>query len=211
MKWLLLLLLVLPCVFGATIEGSVYDFGLENVANAIVRINTTPEQMKVASDGTYSFEVGYGTYHLTAEAKELLSEENITVRDEGVYILDIIMLPILDESLLEELPVVDVEASENFFEERPAFAWVLWLIVFLFIIALVIAFAKKDKKTEVVDEQLQKVLTFINKEGGRTTQKDIRKAFPVSEAKISLILHDLEEKGLIKRMKKGRGNIVIRQ
>ena len=40
-------------------------------------------------------------------------------------------------------------------------------------------------------------------------QKDIRKNFPSSEAKISLILTELEEKGIIKKIKRGRGNIIV--
>ena len=41
------------------------------------------------------------------------------------------------------------------------------------------------------------------------TQKDIRKSIPFSEAKVSLILADLEHTGKIEKIKKGRGNIII--
>ncbi|MBS3149146.1 hypothetical protein J4455_00425 [Candidatus Woesearchaeota archaeon] len=41
------------------------------------------------------------------------------------------------------------------------------------------------------------------------TQKDIRKELKISEAKVSLILTQLESEGRIKKIKKGRGNIVI--
>ena len=43
----------------------------------------------------------------------------------------------------------------------------------------------------------------------RTTQKEIRKIIPLSEAKISLMITDLESRDLIKKVKKGRGNIII--
>ena len=39
--------------------------------------------------------------------------------------------------------------------------------------------------------------------------KDIRKAFGLSEAKASLIITELEHKNLVKRIKKGRGNVII--
>ncbi|MBI2136250.1 hypothetical protein HYU06_04205 [Candidatus Woesearchaeota archaeon] len=62
-------------------------------------------------------------------------------------------------------------------------------------------------QTEDADAKM--VLEFIKAGGGRTTQKDIRKSFPSSEAKISLILTDLEAQGKIRKIKKGRGNVVV--
>lgn len=59
------------------------------------------------------------------------------------------------------------------------------------------------------DADAKMVLEFIKAGGGRTTQKDIRKNFPSSEAKISLILTDLEAQGKIRKIKKGRGNVVV--
>lgn len=56
---------------------------------------------------------------------------------------------------------------------------------------------------------LDALMSFIRKEDGRTTQKDIRKQFPLSEAKISLMIAELEDKGLIKKIKQGRGNIIV--
>jgi len=59
------------------------------------------------------------------------------------------------------------------------------------------------------DKYVDDVLKVIDEEKGRTTQKDIRKKIPLSEAKISLIISELEEKGIVKKIKKGRGNIII--
>lgn len=61
--------------------------------------------------------------------------------------------------------------------------------------------------TEDADSKM--LLEFIRSQDGRTTQKDIRKSFPSSEAKISLILTDLESQGKIRKIKKGRGNVVV--
>jgi len=52
-------------------------------------------------------------------------------------------------------------------------------------------------------------MDIIKKEDGRTTQKEIRKQLPLSEAKVSLIITELEEKGVVKKIKKGRGNVII--
>ncbi|MBD3260043.1 hypothetical protein GF371_05465 [Candidatus Woesearchaeota archaeon] len=70
--------------------------------------------------------------------------------------------------------------------------------------------AKKQEKESKTEDDADKILSFIKQEGGRTTQLDIRKRYPsYSEAKISLIIADLEEQGKIKKIKKGRGNIII--
>ncbi|MEK6827817.1 MAG: hypothetical protein AABX78_00550, partial [Nanoarchaeota archaeon] len=59
------------------------------------------------------------------------------------------------------------------------------------------------------DNDLEHLIKIIKKEDGRTTQKDIRKQIPLSEAKISLMIAELEHKGIIEKIKKGRGNIII--
>ena len=53
------------------------------------------------------------------------------------------------------------------------------------------------------------ILKILIQEGGRTTQKGIRKQIQLSEAKISLMIAELEHKGIIEKIKKGRGNIII--
>ena len=71
--------------------------------------------------------------------------------------------------------------------------------------------AKKWQKEEsqAEDDGLKQITDIVKKEGGRATQKDIRKQIPLSEAKISLMIAELEHKGIIEKIKKGRGNILI--
>lgn len=70
--------------------------------------------------------------------------------------------------------------------------------------------SKKKSLYEGVDStDLQNVIDFISKEGGRTTQKELRKHIPLSEAKISLMISELEHKKVVQKIKKGRGNIII--
>ena len=225
MKWFwVVFLAIIPSVVGVTIHGSVYDFGLNTLPNAIVEINSTPSQLIVASNGTYSFAVLPGTYTLKARHTKSDSdiEENISALTEGSYVLDLILLPSVgnEEALLKEQP--DVPLVEDIIQEKPATSWLVWVVVFALLAYLLYKVSRKAPKVvqkivhrEVVKEvavaeELQKVLEFIEKEGGRTTQKDIRKQFPYSEAKISLMIDELEAKGLIKKVKKGRGNIIIK-
>ncbi len=60
-----------------------------------------------------------------------------------------------------------------------------------------------------LDSYERNIIELLSQNDGRTTQKEIRKQFPLSEAKISLIISDLERKKLIKKIKKGRGNIIL--
>jgi len=63
------------------------------------------------------------------------------------------------------------------------------------------------KKPAKLSKEERQVLEIIQREH-RLTQKELRKKLPWSEAKVSLIVADLEERGLIKKLKKGRGNIL---
>ena len=56
---------------------------------------------------------------------------------------------------------------------------------------------------------LHEVLGVIRGHKGRITQKDLRSRLEYSEVKVSLILSELEKRGLIKKLKNGRENIVI--
>lgn len=216
---------MLPSVLGVTIHGTVYDFGLSRLPDSVIEINSTPRQQVVAKDGSYSFSVPTGTYSLKVRHEKSDSEvvENISATVEGDYVLDLILLPLLggDEELVMEEP----EIMGEFVTEKPAVHWLLWVVVFVVLGYLVFKISRKpariiekiiqkevvmEVKEVAVVEELQKVLEFIEKEGGRTTQKDIRKNFPYSEAKISLMIDDLEAKGLVKKVKKGRGNIIIK-
>jgi uncharacterized membrane protein len=58
-------------------------------------------------------------------------------------------------------------------------------------------------------EDLGEVIRIIEKNGGRITRLELRKALPYSEAKVSLMVSDLESRGIVKKIKKGRGNIII--
>ncbi|MCD4821931.1 MAG: hypothetical protein K8R11_07660 [Methanococcoides sp.] len=61
----------------------------------------------------------------------------------------------------------------------------------------------------VLPDDLQEVLDIVIANGGRITQKDLRGKLRYSEAKVSLIVSDLENRGLVDKFKKGRGNIII--
>nr|QNO43791.1 hypothetical protein BPLLOOKG_00017 [Methanosarcinales archaeon ANME-2c ERB4]QNO50599.1 hypothetical protein EGELPFMD_00019 [Methanosarcinales archaeon ANME-2c ERB4] len=71
-----------------------------------------------------------------------------------------------------------------------------------------------EMKSRVSDESdlpsdLKDVLRVIRDGGGRITQKELRARLKYSEAKVSLMITDLEARGMVKKVKKGRGNVII--
>ncbi len=71
------------------------------------------------------------------------------------------------------------------------------------------AVAPKTTETSALPEDLNDLYNLIMKKGGRVTQKEVRGEMKCSEAKVSLMLDDLEDRGYIKKIKKGRSNIII--
>jgi uncharacterized membrane protein len=57
-------------------------------------------------------------------------------------------------------------------------------------------------------DDLKEILNLIRANGNRITQRELRKKSPYSESKVSLMLSDLEERGLVEKFKRGRGNII---
>ncbi len=184
----------------ATIEGGLYDLSLKNLKNVIVEINTFPKQRVIAVNGYYKFEsVPLGNYTIFAytKDKELTAKEEITILQEGSYRVDLFLLP--------EIPIKEEKSYSRL-------AWIIGLIVVAFLIAMFVKRKKQKPKQEEktkLKEDLQELIKLIKKLGSRTTQKELVKQTGLSEAKISLMLTELEDLGKIKRIKKGRTNIIV--
>lgn len=213
----LFLVLLAGSAFGAVIHGSIYDLDLNPVNQAVVEISTTPRQVMVSVNGTYRFSALPGNYAITARHArlEMSASENISISQEGDYVLDLILFPEfnVEEELLNE--TLDVAVYEEP-AVIPAWLYVLAVLAAIAVAASILLKKKKKMPEEEVQEKkptpkadLEQVLEFVRKEGGRTTQKDLRRAIPYSEAKISLMIAELEHQGKIKKIKKGRGNIII--
>lgn len=207
MRYLLLLLLCLAPVSAATLSGVTYDLELERLNNVIVGIDTQPMQRVVAHNGTYSFEVPQGNYVLSARqlSRDLVVQVPIEIGKEGSFVLDLVLAPRMEElpSLDEPvLPVPDVE------EPLP---WWPFLLALLAALAAGLWWYFRKPVKVVPSDDAQQVLGIIRKEK-RLTQRELRDLLPtMSEAKVSLIVSELEHDGKIRKIKKGRGNILIAQ
>lgn len=198
MRYLPLILILLITTANAdTIYGKIYSWELEPI-DALVIIRDGVEQRIVSTNGSYNFEVEPGNYTIIARSGELIAIENVTVK--GNVRFDLILFP--EFELPEEVP-------EMPFEEKDFSLPAIFLSLFgiLAIYALKRRYAKKQE--DILPEDLKMVIEVIKENGGRITQKELRKKLGFSEAKMSLVIADLERRGLIEKIKKGRGNVIF--
>lgn len=262
----LLTVLVTPTVFGATIKGTIYDYSLKEAQDVIITIDSVPPQKYISKEGSYEFTIDFGEYLLEAKRYEdnILKDstsEKIIIDKEGTFILDVLLLPSLEEEekLFEEIP----ENFDPYDAEKKTPVKIIFALVSFLLLLLIIYYIKRaehdiedEKKKKEKDNTIElettsedsadkrelekkepdknhntleskdtsienneqsneqgdkyylKVLEII-KEHQRITQKEIRKDIPLSEAKVSLIISEMESKGLVQKIKKGRGNIIV--
>lgn len=218
---MLLVLIIAYSANAAIIQGTVYDISLDAIDKSIVEVNSIPQQRIVAINGRYSFNLPKGAYTITAKSEDDIAEENITITDDETYNLDLFLFPSIDEDLAEDVTIEDI-ITDNQRDYKP---YVLFVsLAIMFIIGLMVykfrhKLRKKDETIKAKEkpsptednfpDDKQKIIDIIKKHGGRTTQKNIRKDISLSEAKVSLIIAELEHENRIKKIKKGRGNIII--
>jgi uncharacterized membrane protein len=217
----------------ATVHGTIYDLWtftpLKNVvievySDSALRIRT------ISIDGTYSLSLPPGSYTIVGKhyyGSFLISDaqENITLQPNDNITLDLIMFPIFENEVPEnEIP----ENHDNILTEGWGEAETAWWPVLGGVLALalvgVVAFyylkiSPKKPATKKVEappvkvvglpDDLKEVMDVIMESGGRINQVELRKKLPYSEAKVSLMIADLENRGLVRKIKKGRGNIII--
>ncbi len=226
-------LLLIPIASAATLKGSIYDDNLDVAQNVLVEINTVPQQKYLAKTGTYSFDLPLGKYTLTAKDSQYTITEQVEITSlEGEYLLDLFLLPDFaeEDELWQETQqelLIDTEESPV-----PIWSWVIAGIIFAILLGRIIytrkkygslwMFRKKIKaesqktleqhKEELAQEPgyIDQALEIIKKHDGRINQKELRKEMMyLSEAKVSLIVTELEHKGKVEKIKKGRGNVLI--
>jgi uncharacterized membrane protein len=215
--FIIVILICTQTASGAVIHGTIYSWEtLEPLPKTVIVVNTTPEQQIVSNDGTYQINLSEGSYVLKAlyyrDGKlELYTEENITVEKEGEYVFDLILFPLITDISLEEPEDIVFSIEDDSSNYGYAYLVVIPILVLIY-------FVVKKKRSEAkhdvsefskLPEDLDTVLSIIKREGGRITQKELRKKLGCSEAKMSLIIADLERRDMVEKVKKGRGNIIF--
>ncbi len=221
----LFFIITINTVYAAELSGIVYTKDLELAKFSLLTVNTTPAQRIILNQGTYKITLDPGTYFVRASytAGGYTYEDNATLKiaENGAYTYDFILFS-TTQLQEQEVPIIDniiPDIQNN--SMKTYFTLFMWLLALLFAIGIITAimFLKRRKNKSLEKEEISKkqplnsdlksILTFLTEEGGRTTQKELRKNIPCSEAKMSMMLTELEHKGKIERIKKGRANLIV--
>ena len=265
----IVIILIPQTVSAITIHGTVYEWStFEPLDNALVEVNSTPTQFRVAASGVYSFNLQPGDYLIKTSYYQndtlvYYGEDTLTVTDyEGNYVFDILMFPLHEE--VEEFTDVDIGNVTYDVEDNilPGFDLTYTAVALLILMIMgAAAYYHYNRKDELENESepaesiepggsiksiepkkssesaepvpevhsendypndrgpapdidklpddLKEIIHILESQGGRMTQKDLRARLNCSEAKVSLMITDLEDRGLVHKVKKGRGNIIL--
>ncbi|MCZ7358059.1 MAG: hypothetical protein O8C66_06125 [Candidatus Methanoperedens sp.] len=223
-------------VYGTIYEWSDFEKPFKNTIVELLD-NSTRVQVNVSTTGMYSFDrLAPGNYTIKARyfhnnILEYEGEENLLITGTDVsedFNIDLLLFPPID-SEYEYLGDMNLTSDLDRKSGSNTYTYII-IIVILIGSALSIFFwirkkrhgerivhepgaqlAEKSIETKKIDlpEDLSNIYDTIIKMGGRTTQKELRKKSAFSEAKVSLMLDDLESRGLVKKIRKGRSNIIL--
>jgi uncharacterized membrane protein len=211
MKKILLLLIILvvssAIVSAGELYGTIYDFELSPVPGSIVRFTSDSgtSYKVVSTDGDYSLNLTPGKYLITLQYRNITTEDSVLVAGDK-QLFDLILFESFDEldlltdadsMIIDELPeVVTIPLDYT-----PLYVSAALLLCSIGLLLL-------PKKKALDDPLADKLLELLRSQDGRSTQKELRKQMPCSEAKVSLIIAELEARGEITKIRKGRANII---
>ncbi|HLD59918.1 MAG TPA: hypothetical protein VI912_02920 [Candidatus Bilamarchaeaceae archaeon] len=229
MKKILILILLINLLFPTTLFGEIFDAeDFSKLNNTIIKIegDTT---IQVTVDGNYSLELPEGNYTLTASYYEegklkYYTKEELNLNQE-IMQFDLVLLPeelrnILPEDLQTDENKTDTNNGNTNGDNKETdytpfiIAFVLGTIIFVVGYFFIQKKQKEvepeddDKINEELDDDCKKVLKILGENEGRMNQKEIRDILNFSETKMSLVVAELETVKKIKKIKKGRQNIL---
>ncbi|MFH1222612.1 MAG: hypothetical protein V1492_06030 [Candidatus Micrarchaeota archaeon] len=236
MRLLLFMLLSLTFLHSATISGDIYSAeDLEGLNRTIIKISGPQEIQFVAKEDNYSVALPRGNYVITAyyyEGSKLkyYSTEKMAVGDNDAKFDIILFSPGEWDGFVDTTSEINSSELDSISSKQSAaqdFTFYLVVAAVIIAVVLLLFWYSKKKKAEPaastkpeaksiekeqepfeLDEDAKKVLQIIETNEGRMLQRELRDILKFSETKMSLLLSELEVGGLVKRIKKGRGNII---
>lgn len=209
----LALLLAVGMAEAAYIQGSIYNYNLDKITDVVVEIDTSPKQRIISKEGEYGFEVSSGRYKINVYSlrtnRSLGSDEVIITGDEGEFKLDLILAP-----------EMNADEDSGFNPALLAGLFIVLLGIMIFSVSKR-AFPIKEHEDEWEEEETElmnwesmtnykkEIMAIMRENEGKISQKKLRKHFDLSEAKISLLVTELEKEGMIKKVRKGRQNLLV--
>ena len=211
----------------ANLSGSVYSMdSFDAVRGVVVKAEGASTHQTFSMDGTYEMDIPAGEYTVKAfyyvEGNlEGYAEDRITLGEGGASYDFVLFAPDEFEGVVGfDLPAMDEEMPESRQD------WTPFLVaggVLLVVIAAAYFFLTRKRPEEKgmqkeeeklpaekkeLDEEEKKVLDILRNSEGMRNQKELREIMKCTEAKMSLLISGLEAQGYVKRIKKGRENII---
>ncbi|MEW5996615.1 MAG: hypothetical protein AB1657_03405 [Candidatus Micrarchaeota archaeon] len=211
----------------AALSGSVYSAdSFDAVQGVLVKVEGASTYQVFSSDGTYAMEVAPGAYNITAYYYENgtltgYAKDGIAVGAEGAS-YDIVLFSPDEFEGIEGFGISEID--ENIPEQKQDWApFIVGGILLIVVVAAAYFFlsGRKQRETETgkpeikppagkkeLDEEEKRVIEILKGSEGMRNQKELREILKCTDTKISLLVSSLEAQGHVKRIKKGRENIV---
>lgn len=227
MKAFLALFLLFATLHAANLSGSVYSMdSFDAVRGVVIKAEGASTYQTFSMDGTYRMDIPAGEYTVKAlyyvEGNLMgYAEDRITLGESGASYDFVLFAPDEFEGVFGfDVPEMDEEIPEKKQDWAPFIFGGAILAVAAVAAAYLLFIRKKqekkeageaEKKAEVreeLDEEEKKVLEILKNSEGMHNQKELREIMKCTEAKMSLLISGLEAQGYVKKIKKGRENIV---
>lgn len=193
----------------AFVYGTIYNGNLEQANKTILRIDGAFTYQMVTDRANYSIFLPNGEYKLSGQSMDkegnlaFYAENTIHVGDADQQV-DVVLKPVGVN------PLVLISS-----------AIILVAVIFWFVIRKKKNFEASENvdvpvrapepiksiKLEL-DEDSKSVLKILDSFESRATQKELKETLKFSDAKLSLILTELEHTGHVKKFRRGRTNVI---
>ncbi|MDD5340067.1 MAG: hypothetical protein PHV13_02350 [Candidatus ainarchaeum sp.] len=197
----LLIALLASLCSAAFVHGSIYSGDLQKVNSTLIRVDGPFSYQLVTDKANYSIYLPEGNYTISASVYDqsgntaLYAEEAVKVGGED-QTMDLVLRPAWPMTYTVALLVIFIIACAFLWARRPSGP------------PRPRQEAPAARKTAEPDEDAEAVLRALDGFEGRATQKELKESLGFSDAKLSLILSELESLGKIRKFKRGRGNII---
>lgn len=206
-------------LFGDIYEGD----NLTKIDQVLLKIEGGANTQFLTSKN-YSINIPNGTYKITAthfrDGKiDYITKEEINF-DGGERKFDLVLIPV---ELYQLTPVTNESNNQPtpkpVEEKQPNNELIYLAVGGVLLIAAGIIWKLKNKSPRgqanadienntPLNKELREMINIINENSGTMYQKELREILNYSEAKMSISISELEKRGQIKRVRKGRDNLI---
>lgn len=214
-------LLLMALSLSASISGTFYSaYTLEPVGGPVILEAKGPVYYKAVFIENYSLDLAPGNYSMEAYTpnRTLVAEpENVSV-ENGTKWDFVLFYADTFEATDTNISTGDINADVSGPEAPMDWKTLLLAVSILFIVMAIIIFIITGRREELheaavegnrgLSEDEDKFLLILYENEGIIEQTELRKGASWSDAKASLLAKSLESQGYVKRIRKGRKNIV---